>query len=196
MAVYDSCYTRRGRRGRGRKDRRAPLLALRHAGLSAPTHTPRAHAEHAQIVSARSALLSNVEVLALLRAADAAHVAQQRVKRADGPPTTYAAPGAVPDSLRTVELEVRRVYHFWGGAEGAQVGDPVPERAVPADGAADARGHHDARPRARAVRAHEGGEAAGREPRADRARRALRGALSSLLPLLTRTDASADCGRA
>jgi hypothetical protein len=101
-----------------KRSARAFACSPRHAGLSAPTHTPRAHAEHAQIVSARSALLSNVEVLALLRAADAAHVAQQRVKRADGPPTTYAAPGAVPDSLRTVELEVRRLSHvcmiFWG----------------------------------------------------------------------------------
>jgi hypothetical protein len=83
------------------------------------------------------------------------------------------------------------VYDFLGGeAQGAQVGDPVPERGVPADGAADARGHHDARPRARALRAHEGGEAAGREPRADRARRALRCARPSPLPssLLTRAQ--------
>jgi hypothetical protein len=68
-----------------------------------------------QIVNPRSALLSNLEVLALLRELDTTHVAQQktaqRIKKEDDdagrPASNYVAISAtsVPENLRTVEME-------------------------------------------------------------------------------------------
>jgi hypothetical protein len=68
-----------------------------------------------QIVNPRSALLSNLEVLTLLRELDTTHVAQQktaqRIKKEDDdagrPASNYVAISAtsVPENLRTVEME-------------------------------------------------------------------------------------------
>jgi hypothetical protein len=67
-----------------------------------------------QVVSARSALLSNFEVLSLLRELESEHVAQQktaqRLKKEDEeagrPASNYASADQVSENLRTVEVEV------------------------------------------------------------------------------------------
>lgn len=70
-----------------------------------------------EIVNPRAALLSNLEVLALLRELDADHIARAktaiRIKKEDasGKPTFEPHAEDVSENLRTVELEVSTLVH-------------------------------------------------------------------------------------
>lgn len=70
------------------------------------------------MVNARSALLSNFEVLTLLRELESDHLAQTkialRIKKEDEeagrPANNYASAEQVSENLRTVEIEVSRDF--------------------------------------------------------------------------------------
>ena len=136
-----------------------------------------------QVLNQRSALLSNYEVLTLLRELESDHLARTktalRIKKeeeaAGHPPRHQAPPDDVCENLRTVEVEVSRLHSVpTSGARGRFItvvtsGYPVFVGRLPAHGLAEPRGHHAVDEEPRPVRPHQGGEAANSKPRSYRA---------------------------
>ena len=125
-------------------------------------------------------LLSNFEVLALLRELDADHLARTktaiRIKKeedASGKPTLEPHTEDVPENLRTVELEVSPVHRTRPTPLTRRPGNSIPLRRVSAHVATVRSWHISARPRPCPLLPHKGGEAAGRKSCPDRARRTL-----------------------
>lgn len=87
-------------------------------------------------MSARAALLSNFEVLSLLRELENDHIEQTRAARAkkEEDPKAQSAGGAtgieVSENLRTIEVEVRShiLYHL--GSVLTEPGHPIPLRKL------------------------------------------------------------------
>lgn len=120
-----------------------------------------------EVLHPRAALLANVEVLALLRELDAAHLARIRTKKDDAED--------VAENLRTVELEVRPPVSYIRSSRLTCLPDnPIPRRGLSAHLATVRSWRISARPRPRPLLPHKGRETPGREPCPDRARRTLR----------------------
>ena len=123
-----------------------------------------------QVLNQRSALLSNYEVLTLLRELESDHLARTktalRIKKEEEaaglPPKHLAPPDDVCENLRTVEVEVSSVqtaaYVEGGRPTDARrdhfVGYPIPVRGLPAHCIAEPRGHRQAHSGSRAVGPH------------------------------------------
>ena len=134
-----------------------------------------------EVVNPRSALLSNLEVLALLRQLAADHVARTktaiRIKKeedASGKPTLEPHTEEVSENLRTVELEVSPSVPTWSTPLICHPDNPVPLRRVPAHATPVRSWRISARTRPCALLPHKSGETPSRKPCPDRARRTLR----------------------
>lgn len=119
-----------------------------------------------QVLNARASLLSNFEVLGLLRELESAYLARTkaavRVKKEEDAagltpvPRAYDPLGDVSENLRTVEVEVRVPAVFFTYGVHPSAGDTVPLRGLPAHPRAVTAGHRPACPCARPARAHQG----------------------------------------
>lgn len=134
-----------------------------------------------EVIHSRSALLSNFEVLTLLRELDADHIARTksavRIKKeedASGKPTLESHTEEVSENLRTVELEVSSPVHRTPSIPlTCNPGNSIPLRRVPAHVTTVRSWHISACPRPCSLLPHKSRETASRKPCPDRARRAL-----------------------
>jgi hypothetical protein len=132
-----------------------------------------------QVVNPRAALLSNFEVLALLRELESEHIQRTKTalrikKEEDSAGPSTAAPEDLCENLRTVEVEVRcPVLRTEFNQSTCAIGYPIPLSGLPALTVSNPNGHLPARQRSRTLRPHQSRETSSRQPRTNRTGRAL-----------------------